>query len=109
MLRVFLQIVLSVLTMCGIGFCFVSLWSATRFRREIAQRSPKRFAPPVSILKPVKGADIESYAAFRSHCLQEYGEYEIVFGVNDAADPAIPLVRKLMTEFPHRDIRLLIC
>src|SRR6185312_4463288 len=37
------------------------------------------------------------------------GEYQIIFGVNDSADPAVPLVQKLIAEFPARDIRLVIC
>ncbi|HKR30344.1 MAG TPA: bacteriohopanetetrol glucosamine biosynthesis glycosyltransferase HpnI [Terriglobales bacterium] len=110
MLRLAIQSALSILTLCGIGFCFVSIWSARRFRQSAARQAPTGFAPAVSILKPVKGADADSYEAFRSHCLQDYGgEYQIIFGVNDAADPAISLVQKLIAEFPARDIRLVIC
>src|SRR5580700_9519700 len=91
------------------------LWSAARFLREgkarhadarIAQLS---FQPPVSILKPLKGTDPEIYESFRSHCLQDYPEYEIVFGVSDANDPAIQLVEQLKAEFPQRVITLMVC
>ena len=110
MLRLAIQSALSILTLCGIGFCFVSIWSARRFRQWVSRRAPIGFGPSVSILKPVKGADANSYEAFRSYCLQDYsGEYQIIFGVNDAADPAISLVQKLIAEFPARDIRLVIC
>jgi len=110
MLRLVLQCALSVLTLCGIAFCFVSIWSARRFRESAGRQSPTGFAPAVSILKPVKGVDADSYEAFRSHCLQDYtGEYQIIFGVNDAADQAIPVVQKLIAEFPAREIRLVIC
>ncbi len=110
MLRLTIQSALSVLTFCGIGFCFVSMWSARRFRRWVSKQAPTGFGPAVSILKPVKGADADSYDAFRSHCVQDYcSEYQIIFGVNDSADPAIPLVQKLIAEFPARDIRLVVC
>ena len=110
MLRLVLQSALSVLTLCGIGFCIVSIWSARRFRQSVSRQAQTGFAPAVSILKPVKGADADSYEAFRSHCVQDYsGEYQIIFGVNDSADPAVPLVQKLIAEFPSRDIRLVIC
>ncbi len=111
MLRLAIQSALSVLTLCGIGFCFVAIWSARRFRKSMSdEQAPTGFAPAVSVLKPIKGADAESYEAFRSHCVQDYsGEYQIIFGVNDSADPAIRLVQKLIAEFPARDIRLVIC
>ena len=48
---------------------------------------------PVSILKPLKGTDPDIYESFRSHCLQDYPEYEIIFGVSDPADPAVASVR----------------
>ncbi len=111
MLRLAIQSALSVLTLCGIGFCFVAIWSARRFRKSMSdEQAPTAFAPAVSVLKPIKGADAESYDAFRSHCVQDYtNDYEIIFGVNDSADPAIPLVQKLIAEFPARNIRLVIC
>jgi ceramide glucosyltransferase len=49
------------------------------------------------------------YESFRSHCLQDYGEYEILFGVTDVNDPAAALVKTLQHEFPTRDIRLVLC
>jgi ceramide glucosyltransferase len=48
------------------------------------------------------------YKSFRSHCLQDYPDYEIVFGVSDPHDPAIDIVRKLQREFPNRKIQLLV-
>jgi ceramide glucosyltransferase len=66
-------------------------------------------APPVSILKPLKGIDPEIYESFRSHCLQDYPEFEIVFGVSDPADPAVASVEQLKREFPDRAIHLVVC
>jgi len=65
--------------------------------------------PPVSVLKPLKGIDPEIYESFRSHCLQDYPEYEIVFGVSDPADPAVASVERLKREFPERAIQLVVC
>ncbi|HYM76810.1 MAG TPA: bacteriohopanetetrol glucosamine biosynthesis glycosyltransferase HpnI [Candidatus Dormibacteraeota bacterium] len=70
---------------------------------------PTQALPPVSILKPLKGTDPDIYESFRSHCLQDYPEYEIVFGVSDPADPAIASVEQLQREFPERSIHLVVC
>ena len=57
--------------------------SAARFlrRTESGGRGRPRYhvcLPPLSILKPLKGTDPEMYESFRSHCLQDYPEYEII-------------------------------
>ena len=49
------------------------------------------------------------YESFRSHCLQVYPSYEILFGVSDANDPAAALVERLQREFPNQAIRLVRC
>jgi ceramide glucosyltransferase len=64
--------------------------------------------PPISILKPLKGTDPDIYESFRSHCLQDYPEYEIIFGVSDPRDPAVASVEQLQREFPERNIRLVV-
>jgi ceramide glucosyltransferase len=92
-------------------FC---LWSAVLFTRRNAGGGARATQtawnlPPVSILKPLKGLDPEIYESFRSHCLQEYPEYEIIFGVNDASDEAVASVQRLQCEFPQRAIRLVVC
>ncbi len=49
------------------------------------------------------------YASLRSHCVQNYPAYEILFGITSSDDPAIPLVEQLIAEFPDRAIRLVRC
>jgi ceramide glucosyltransferase len=92
-------------------YYLLSLWSAATFfrAREAGDgASPTQALPPISILKPLKGTDPEIYESFRSHCLQDYPEYEIIFGVNDPNDPAIESVAELRREFPDRRIQLVV-
>jgi len=98
-------------SVCGIAYYALCLWSAWKFlrKRRAACDEGARPTPTVSILKPLRGTDPEMYESFRSHCLQEYPEYEIIFGVSDANDPAIQLVQQLKAEFPQRPIRLMVC
>jgi ceramide glucosyltransferase len=78
-------------------------------KRRADRACPSQSLPPVSILKPLKGTDPEIYESFRSHCLQDYPEYEIVFGASDPNDPAVASVQKLQREFPGYPIRLVVC
>ena len=49
------------------------------------------------------------YESFRSHCLQDYPDYELLFGVSEGTDHAIQLVERLKAEFPDKAIRLMVC
>jgi ceramide glucosyltransferase len=92
-------------------YYLVCMWSAAMFLRKrhglSRDHTPVRL-PPVSILKPLKGTDPDIYESFRSHCLQDYPEYEIIFGVSDPGDPAVASVQKLQREFPDRVIKLVV-
>jgi ceramide glucosyltransferase len=77
------------------------------FRRARAQVLPN-YTPGVSVLKPVRGVDFASHENFSSFCRQDYPEYEILFAVNGDADPAVPLIQRIIADFPERNIRLLV-
>jgi len=108
-----LEIVTALATVGSIAYYALCLWSAAQFLRERRTAGEGARAtqanPPVSILKPLKGTDPEMYENFRSHCVQDYPEYEIIFGVSESDDPAIKLVEQLKSEFPQQAIRLIVC
>jgi ceramide glucosyltransferase len=88
-------------------YVFSSVAALRFFFRERARRLPE-FTPPVSILKAVRGVDFATHENYSSFCTQNYPQYEVLFAVNDADDPAAVEIRRVMQEFPEREIRLLI-
>lgn len=110
-----IQAVSTIGALAGAGYYLVCLWSAWSFLREMKARTREQSTleislPPVSILKPLKGVDPQIYESFRSHCEQDYPtDYEIIFGVSEADDPAVQVVRRLQQEFPQKRIELVVC
>jgi ceramide glucosyltransferase len=103
------EIVAALGSCAGVAYYILCIVSAARFRNTQPSQTDHGSAFPISILKPLKGTDPQMLDSFRSHCHQNYPQYEIIFGVSDRADPAIPLVQQLQAEFPQRAIRLLFC
>jgi ceramide glucosyltransferase len=99
-----IEILLSAIVIASWALWIIaSLWVRTFFGRE---PDSSDYAPAVSILKPVKGVDVEAYENFASFCRQDYPRYEILFGVADADDPVIPVIQRLQEDFAEQEIRL---
>jgi ceramide glucosyltransferase len=100
----------SAILLCAIvplAYYFVAILAALRFFRRERAKSLPDFHPPLSVLKPVRGVDFATYENFASFCRQNYPDYEILFCVNDLSDPAVPVIHKLMGDFPSHRIRIL--
>ena len=61
----------------------------------------------VSILKPLAGLDEGLEGNLRSFFEQEYQHFELLFAVRHEWDLAVPVVRRLMAEFPRVAARLI--
>jgi ceramide glucosyltransferase len=87
-------------------YYLLAIWGAFRF---FTPPRPKLngFAPPVSILKPVRGLDLDAYENFASFCRQDYPQYEIVFCVGAPDDSCMPAIERLQRDFPQQNIRVL--
>ena len=101
----------ALLCVAAIPFIYyaIALFSGWRFfaRSGGAPREQSAYTPPVSILKPVRGLDPEAYENYVSFCRQDYPVYEIVFCVGDRSDPVLPILEKVIADFPQQDIRVL--
>jgi len=97
------------LGMAAIPFIYygIVLFSCWRFFRRPARHDVAAFTPPVSILKPIRGLDPDAYENFASFCRQDYPDYELLFCLSGRDDSALPLIDRLMREFPERPIRVL--
>jgi ceramide glucosyltransferase len=94
----------AVLVGCGIVYNLLAILGALRFRRT---KRRTHFTPPVSILKPVRGRDARFYEAIRSHAVQRYPEFELIFGTANPADAALTDIDRLRVEFPQVPIRVI--
>jgi ceramide glucosyltransferase len=97
-------ILLALPALAAAAYYFLALIAAATWRRS-ASPNPS-FTPPISILKPVHGRDPRFFEAIRSHAAQDYPQFEILFGVSDPSDPAIPDIDRLRREFPELALSL---
>ena len=102
-----LRLAVLVLAACPLVYYLLSLYCTVEYFLALRKSPPRddSFAPPVSILKPVRGVDHDAYENFASYCRLDYPEYELVFAMADPHDPVIPVIKKLQGDFPDRPIR----
>src|SRR5208282_1671435 len=101
-----LAMVLAPVAGLGLVQCLAG-WAAV-IRFAAAPAPAPRQLPPVTILKPLCGDEPLLADALLSCCRQDYPVFQIVFGVRDAADPALAVVRDLQETFPERDITVIV-
>jgi ceramide glucosyltransferase len=83
-----------------------SVAAALRFaRRPIVAATD---GPPVSVLKPLHGAEPGLGDNLRSFADQDYPQFQLVLGVRSRADSALPVARALIAARPERDIELVV-
>lgn len=94
----------------SVWFCLTAIYSGWEFfgRRRKEDEPSADWTPAVTILKPLKGLDPELAQNLSTFCQQDYPRLQIVFGVADAQDPAVRVVRTLQREHPALDVELII-
>ncbi|MGH9674729.1 MAG: bacteriohopanetetrol glucosamine biosynthesis glycosyltransferase HpnI [Bryobacteraceae bacterium] len=91
------------------GSCVYGLLVAFAAWRYRAARPPATLDfPPITVLKPLAGADEGLEENLRSFFIQDYPDFEILFAVRDSTDPAVHVCESLRAAHPHISSRLVI-
>ena len=87
-------------------YCVLTILAAIRYR---AVRPPElRSETPISVLKPLAGVDDGLEDNLRSFFEQKYAEFEILFAVRNADDPAIAVAERLRARYPAVPSRMIV-
>lgn len=100
-----MMIALETLLVILISGSIVFYLACILFTRQFFASTPQITDPndaPVSILVPVCGVDAGAWENWSSLCTQNYQEYEVLFGVKDFDDPAVPVLKELVAKFSDR-------
>jgi ceramide glucosyltransferase len=87
-------------------YCAIALVAAWRYRQSGAARLAKW--PPVSVLRPLAGAEDNTEANLRSAFAQEYPAFEVLLSVHEEDDPAAAIARRVMADYPAVPARLIV-
>ncbi|HWR51311.1 MAG TPA: bacteriohopanetetrol glucosamine biosynthesis glycosyltransferase HpnI [Bryobacteraceae bacterium] len=96
-----IQAILLVLVAGSLVYSVLTIFAARDLRKRRAPALAS--SPSISILKPLRGLDEGLLENLRSYATQAYaGEYEVLFGVDEPADPARAVADQVCREFPDR-------
>jgi ceramide glucosyltransferase len=73
-----------------------------------ATATPSFSLPPVTIFKPVHGMEEQLAANLESFFQQDYPDYEVIFGVRDADNPAAKVAEEIRARYPRVPSRLIV-
>lgn len=95
-------------TLFGSIFVVLCVITAFVFRGRIKNAPRAKVFPPVTILKPLYGADKELLDNLRAACSLDYPEYQVLLSVQRLDDPAIPIMRQVEQEFGTERVTIVI-
>ena len=92
-------------TSFGTVYLIVAIGGLRAFR---SRRPEGDYTPPATIFKPLAGEESRLFENLSSFCEQDYPQFQVIFGVRDAADPAAAVARDVIAAHPDRDVSLVI-
>jgi ceramide glucosyltransferase len=79
------------------------------FRFHRRRKLPAAFAPAVSVLKPLHGAEPGLRECLESFFLQHYPQYELLFCARYEWDAGLRIARELSEKYPEVPVKILTC
>ncbi len=105
----FFTIIFTILACGAIIYQFGAYFALGFFLKRPLPRLKGSSSPGVSLLKPVKGLDPDTYDCLASFMKLDYPKVQILFGVADPSDPVMPVLRLLQQKYPNVDSHIIIC
>jgi ceramide glucosyltransferase len=92
-----------------VGIVLLAVPGYLRARRAAlqAEKMPPGFTPPITLLKPLHGAEPGLEAYIETFFRQDYPEYEILFCARAANDPGMEIARRVAARFSRIPARFL--
>jgi len=87
-------------------YCVLTVVAALKYRA--VRPSAPGARPPISVLKPLAGVDDGLEENLRTFFEQNYPDFEILFAVRSAGDPAIAVAESLRARYPAVPSRLIV-
>lgn len=82
-------------------FAMLAAVSALRFSRSREPKPDKEFLPPVSLMKPLHGAEPDLEHHLKTFFEQDYPEFEILFCARSLQDPALAVAQRVALSYPN--------
>jgi ceramide glucosyltransferase len=106
------RIIAGAICLSAAAYYLYALYAARRFFARPSSASGagrhRRFHPPITVLKPIRGLDREAYENFASFCRQSYPRYQVIFGAAAEDEPAIEIARRVARDFPDADVQVVV-
>ena len=92
-------------------YCGMVVVGAVRFarRKRREERAPVDFLPPMSVLKPLHGAEPDLEENLRHIFEIDYPEFEVLFCARSDHDAGLQMARRIAANYPHIRTRFLTC
>ncbi len=101
--------VLVLMSFCAIGYLLFANFCIIELRKDKKRpHIPSGFTPPITVFKPICGLEQNMDENLRSFCQQDYPEYQILFGLHGDDDAAIPVIEKIIQDYPELDLKMVV-